>query len=96
MLALKPPAASVVLTCDLIERGSAEECALLQQPLSPLICPVCLMPCNHDLVEPMRLAFPDHPKLEPVTDAVLSTFLLWVREEAGTQASPFCHLTAIT
>ena len=96
MLALEPPAAAVVLTGDLRERGSAEEYAHLQQPLALLICPVWLMPGNHDSVEAMRLAFPDFPELNPVSDAVLSPFVLWVREVAGRSASPFCHSTAIT
>ena len=83
VLALEPPGTAVVLTGDLVDRGSAEEYAHLQQLLAPLPCPVWLMPGNHDSVETMRLAFPDHSELKPWTDATLSSFILWVREVAG-------------
>lgn len=83
VLALEPPATAVVLTGDLVDRGSAEEYAHLQQLLAPLSCPVWLMPGNHDSVEAMRLAFPDHSELKPATDTALSPFVLWVREVAG-------------
>jgi 3',5'-cyclic AMP phosphodiesterase CpdA len=83
VLALEPPATAVVLTGDLVDRGSADEYAHLQQLLAPLTCPVWLMPGNHDSVEAMRLAFPDHAELKPVSDAALSPFVLWEREVAG-------------
>jgi 3',5'-cyclic AMP phosphodiesterase CpdA len=80
---LHPPASAVVLTGDLVDRGSADEYAHLQQLLAPLTCPVWLMPGNHDSVEAMRSAFPDHSELTPVNDGALAPFVLWVREVAG-------------
>ena len=81
--ALEPPATAVVLTGDLVDRGSAEEYAHLRQLIEPLACPVWLMPGNHDSVEAMRRAFPDHPELTPLSDGSLAPFVLWVREVAG-------------
>lgn len=56
--AIRPDA--VLLTGDLTEDGLAEEYGLLRELLSPLTCPVFLMPGNHDRREQMRAAFPDH------------------------------------
>lgn len=81
--ALQPGATAVVLTGDLVDRGSADEYAHLQQLLEPLTCPVWLMPGNHDSVEAMRVAFPDHAELTPVREDALAPFVLWVREVAG-------------
>ncbi len=80
--ALHPPASAVVLTGDLVDRGSADEYAHLQQLLAPLTCPVWLMPGNHDAVEAMRQVFSDHAELTPVDDESLAPFVLWVREVA--------------
>lgn len=81
--ALEPPAAAVVLTGDLVERGGADEYAHLQQLLQPLTCPVWLMPGNHDSATAMRLALADHAELKPLSEAALAPFVLWVREVAG-------------
>ncbi len=83
VLTLQPPATAVVVTGDLVDRGSADEYAHLQQLLAPLTCPVWLMPGNHDSINSMRLAFPEHAELTPLADEALSPFVLWVREAAG-------------
>lgn len=83
VLLLQPPASAVVLTGDLVDRGSVDEYVHLGQLLAPLTCPVWLMPGNHDSVEAMRRAFPDHTELTPVTDETLSPYVLWVRQVAG-------------
>lgn len=76
-VALRPEA--VVLTGDLVERGTEAEYAHLRALLAPLACPVWLMPGNHDDHATLRLAFPDHDELHPV----LADHVLWVREAAG-------------
>lgn len=76
-LALHP--AAVVLTGDLVDRGTTAEYAHLRALLAPIGCPVWLMPGNHDDPAALRLAFPDHDELRPP----LADHVLWVREAAG-------------
>jgi 3',5'-cyclic AMP phosphodiesterase CpdA len=83
VLALQPAARAVVLTGDLVDRGSAEEYAHLRELLAPLTCPVWLMPGNHDDAAAMRLGFPEHTELLPVDDPALAAHVLWVREVDG-------------
>ncbi|WP_297648590.1 phosphodiesterase [Hydrogenophaga sp.] len=80
---LAPAASAVVVTGDLVDRGSADEYAHLQLLLAPLSCPVWLMPGNHDAAGALRRAFPDHAELAPLPDPALAPFVLWVREVAG-------------
>src|SRR5689334_15886828 len=63
---------AVVLTGDLTDFGRSDEYAHLRALLSPLSCPVYLMPGNHDDGAALRSAFPDHPELQqnPVGDRV--------------------------
>lgn len=83
VMALQPAASAVVLSGDLVDRGSAEEYASLRALLAPLACPVWLMPGNHDDAAAMRAAFPDHDELAPLPDPALAGFVLWVREVDG-------------
>lgn len=86
VLALQPAAQAVVLTGDLVDRGSAEEYAHLRAlllPLASLGCPLWLMPGNHDDAAALREAFADHDELAPVDDPMLAPHVLWVREVDG-------------
>ena len=83
VLRLRQVPDAVVITGDLSDFGRAGEYAHLAQLLAPLTMPVYLMPGNHDSVEAMRSAFPDHSELTPVNDGALAPFVLWVREVAG-------------
>lgn len=51
----------LLLSGDLVDRGSAGEYAYLAQCLAPLPCPVALLPGNHDQRENLRAAFPTQP-----------------------------------
>ena len=66
---------AVVLTGDLTDFGRSDDYAHLRALLSPLSCPVYLMPGNHDDGAALRSAFPDHPELQqnPVGDRVCFT-----------------------
>lgn len=55
--AFDPPIDAVALTGDLADPGTAEDYALLLQPLRRLPMPLLPIPGNHDLRGPMRAAF---------------------------------------
>ncbi len=55
---------AVLVTGDLVDDGSAAAYAHLRSLLSPLRCPLYLLPGNHDERESLRQAFPDHPHLQ--------------------------------
>lgn len=80
---LQPPPTAVVVTGDLVDRGSADEYAHLRTLLSPLACPLFLMPGNHDDPAMMRRAFTDHAYLAPMPDPTLAPFVLFSRDLGG-------------
>lgn len=53
------PVDGVVITGDLTDHGTQSEYARMQDLLSPLDLPVCLMPGNHDDRDVMRAVLPD-------------------------------------
>lgn len=76
---LQPAPAAVILTGDLVDRGSASEYRHLRELLVPLSCPVWLMPGNHDAVGALRAAFPEHAYLQAVGPAELAPFVLYTQ-----------------
>lgn len=63
--AFDPPIDAVALTGDLADPGTAEDYALLLQPLRRLPMPLLPIPGNHDLRGPMRAAFGLPPSPSP-------------------------------
>lgn len=63
--ALRPAPDLLVLSGDLVDRGSAAEYAFLRELLAPLAMPWLPMPGNHDGRETLRAAFPDQPWSAP-------------------------------
>lgn len=63
LTSLRPMPDAVVLTGDLVDRGSDAEYGHLRALLAPLPMPVYLMPGNHDDRSSMRRNFPDHAYL---------------------------------
>jgi 3',5'-cyclic AMP phosphodiesterase CpdA len=63
VMALPQPASAVVVTGDLTDFGRPGEYAQLRALLSPLTCPVYLLPGNHDDRDALRAAFADHDYL---------------------------------
>ncbi|MBI1244935.1 MAG: phosphodiesterase [Alphaproteobacteria bacterium] len=57
--ALDPQPDVVLATGDLVERGSAEEYAILTEILKPLKAPLLVVPGNHDARGPLAKAFPE-------------------------------------
>ncbi|MFY7984942.1 MAG: phosphodiesterase [Burkholderiaceae bacterium] len=54
---------AVVITGDLCDFGRESEYLHLRELLTPLVCPIFLMPGNHDCVINLRRSFPDHSYL---------------------------------
>ncbi|AMO25014.1 phosphodiesterase [Ramlibacter solisilvae] len=65
-LPLAPDA--VVITGDLVDLGRPEEYRQLRGLLAPLTSPLFLLAGNHDEVQALRAAFPDHPHLGTTGD----------------------------
>jgi 3',5'-cyclic AMP phosphodiesterase CpdA len=59
LIGLRPPPEVVLISGDLVERGTAEEYAKLRRLLSPLPMPCFVIPGNHDHHEHLRAAFKD-------------------------------------
>ncbi len=57
--ALNPGPDVVLMTGDLTDKGSIEECRLLRELIVPLAAPVYLIPGNHDRREALRQVFGD-------------------------------------
>ncbi|MEM7794199.1 MAG: phosphodiesterase [Cyanobacteria bacterium P01_C01_bin.118] len=60
---LTPQPDIVVISGDLVQDGTIAEYELLQNMLSPLQCPIYLMPGNHDQRENLRQVFASHAYL---------------------------------
>jgi 3',5'-cyclic AMP phosphodiesterase CpdA len=54
---------AVLLTGDLVDRGTPESYAMLRELLAPLTMPLFLIPGNHDERGALAQAFPDHAHL---------------------------------
>lgn len=63
VLSCPQPPSAVVLTGDLTDFGRPAEYAHLRELLSPLKCPVFLLPGNHDDGATLRQSFPEHSYL---------------------------------
>jgi Icc protein len=61
---LPHPPLAVLVSGDLANHGSDAAYAHLRELLSPLPCPVYLMPGNHDDRAALRRAFPEHTDLQ--------------------------------
>ena len=60
---LEPQPDLVLVTGDLVERGTADEYVVLRACLDELGAPFALVRGNHDERDPLVEAFPDHPHL---------------------------------
>jgi 3',5'-cyclic AMP phosphodiesterase CpdA len=70
VLQLQPAATAVLISGDLVDRGSADEYARVRELLLPLgALPVYLLPGNHDHVPTLRTSFADHAYLQPLPGA---------------------------
>jgi len=67
---LDPRPDAVVITGDLVDRGSAEEYAHARTLLAPLAMPVYTIPGNHDDRAALRRAFPDAAPTDDGADFV--------------------------
>lgn len=65
LTAMQPRPDLVLITGDLVERGSEAEYALLRELLDRLPMPYYLVPGNHDHRQRMLAAFADHDHLPP-------------------------------
>jgi 3',5'-cyclic-AMP phosphodiesterase len=80
-LSRKPDA--VIATGDLVDHGSVEEYRLLREILSPINCPLYLIPGNHDDREALRKVFSDHGYLFQQHDFVLYSLPLGEMQLVG-------------
>jgi Icc protein len=84
VLRLRPAPTAVLVTGDLVDRGSANEYARLRSLLAPVPCRVYLMPGNHDDAQALRAAFPDHEYLQSVAgSAALAPHVLYAVDLGG-------------
>lgn len=63
VMRLAPRPDAVLISGDLVNRGSAREYRHLRELLEPLCMPLYLMPGNHDERQALRAAFPEHAYL---------------------------------
>jgi 3',5'-cyclic-AMP phosphodiesterase len=83
VLKLKQAPVAVVITGDLTDFGRAEEYAHLRLLLRPIVCPVFLMPGNHDDRAAMRQAFRDHAYLRHAAGESDSAFMQYAVDLDG-------------
>jgi 3',5'-cyclic AMP phosphodiesterase CpdA len=65
LVAQRPAPDVVLLTGDLTDAGRPEEYALLRDLLTPIACPIYVIPGNHDARGALRAGFADHAYLPP-------------------------------
>jgi 3',5'-cyclic-AMP phosphodiesterase len=74
MLSLATVPDAVIVTGDLVERGTTSEYQVLKELLAPLAMPVYLMAGNHDDRATLRSVFPSAPVVEMMNDYLQYAF----------------------